>query len=470
MNQRVQSTGKIFFGLSGLFLLCLVMAIYSGWYWLAAIPFGILFMVFGWQQIQPVFFLLVLSLPWSIEFLFTNSLGTDLPDEPLMLVTAGLFACLFFFKPLETMAGWKHLLIFLLLADFSWMVITIFFSTDWLVSLKYVAAKSWYLCAFVFLPLVLFKERKNIIRTALLFLFSMLAFTVFAMYRHEQLGFTFAHINDAVQPFFRNHVNYSAMLVCTVPVLTAIAQLKKKSRWWIAAILLFVLAALFLSYARGAWLALVIGAGTYWLMLKRKLFLSFLIVIGISLLAVSWLRSNDRYLDYAHDFRTTIFHEDFQEHLVATYQLKDVSTAERFNRWIAGARMVGDRWLTGYGPNAFYENYKPYEIPAFKTWVSNNKDHSTVHNYFLLTLIEQGVPGLLLFISLLAAMIFYAEKIYRQARDQFTRVTAMSCGVMLSMIITVNFLSDLVETDKVGSLFFLVLATLVAIDRQNSLR
>jgi hypothetical protein len=32
------------------------------------------------------------------------------------------------------------------------------------------------------------------------------------------------------------------------------------------------------------------------------------------------------------------------------------------------------------------------------------------------------------------------------------------------MILTVNFLSDLIETDKVGSLFFLCLATLVVAD------
>jgi hypothetical protein len=35
---------------------------------------------------------------------------------------------------------------------------------------------------------------------------------------------------------------------------------------------------------------------------------------------------------------------------------------------------------------------------------------------------------------------------------------------MLVMIIVVNFLSDLIESDKVGSLFFICLAILVAVD------
>ena len=126
--------------------------------------------------------------------------------------------------------------------------------------------------------------------------------------------------------------------------------------------------------------------------------------------------------------------------------------------------MVDANPLLGVGPNTFYYNYKPYMIPVFKTWVSNNEEHSTVHNYFLLTAIEQGIPGLIFFLLLLGAMIFYAERLYHRLEDKFSKTAVMTCGVMIMMIVTVNFLSDLVETDKVGSLFFLCLATIVSID------
>ena len=96
--------------------------------------------------------------------------------------------------------------------------------------------------------------------------------------------------------------------------------------------------------------------------------------------------------------------------------------------------------------------------------MSDNKDHSTVHNYFLLTIIEQGVPGLLFFLMLIAGMLYYSEKLYKRIHDKFYKTVVMACGIMLMMILTVNFLSDLMETDKVGSLFFLCLATLVAAD------
>ncbi|MBK5269860.1 MAG: O-antigen ligase family protein, partial [Bacteroidia bacterium] len=151
-------------------------------------------------------------------------------------------------------------------------------------------------------------------------------------------------------------------------------------------------------------------------------------------------------------------------HLIATYQLKDVSTAERFYRWVAGVRMIKDNPLTGFGPNTFYENYRSYAVPAFKTWVSNNEDRSTVHNYFLLTTIEQGIPGLIFLLFLLGAMFYYAQYLYHRIQDTFYKTVSITIGVILVIISIVNFLSDLIETDKIGSLFFLCLSVLIITD------
>jgi len=126
--------------------------------------------------------------------------------------------------------------------------------------------------------------------------------------------------------------------------------------------------------------------------------------------------------------------------------------------------MIKDNWLTGYGPNTFYDNYKGYAVPAYKTWVSDNPERSTVHNYFLLITIEQGIPGLIFFLLLLGALFYYSQYLYDRVKDEFYRTAALVTGVVLTMIMTVNFLSDLIETDKVGSLFFLCLSMLVVID------
>jgi O-antigen ligase len=340
------------------------------------------------------------------------------------------------------------------------------FSTQPLISLKFLLAKGWYAGAFVLTPLMVFKQKKHIKIAAITIAGSMFIVAVIALLRHYNYGFRFANINDAVYPFFRNHVNYSAMLVCTTPILFAFFITIKKRNWQLftGGAIIILLIALVFSYARGAWLALIVGVLAYLLIKKRLLFNAFITAIIFLLVSVFWLKNNDHYLRYSNDFKTTIFHKDFAEHLVATYKLKDVSTAERFYRWVAGVRMVKDNWLTGYGPNTFYENYKGYAVPAFKTWVSDNNDHSTVHNYFLLTAIEQGIPGLIFFIILVGAMLYYAQYLYNRENDLFYKTTALTIGVIITMIIVVNFLSDLIETDKIGSLFFLCLATLIVTD------
>jgi O-antigen ligase len=149
--------------------------------------------------------------------------------------------------------------------------------------------------------------------------------------------------------------------------------------------------------------------------------------------------------------------------------MKDLSTAERYYRWIAGVRMAEDSWQTGFGPNSFYNNYKGYTIPAFKTWVSKNEEHSTVHNYFLLLLIEQGAIALLLFLLLVGSLFWYAQKIYHRTKDKFWKGTTAAIAAILTMLCTLNFLSDLVETDKVGSVFYICIATLIIADMKTRL-
>jgi O-antigen ligase len=192
--------------------------------------------------------------------------------------------------------------------------------------------------------------------------------------------------------------------------------------------------------------------------------LTWLLFLFIVIGSVLWLGSNDRVVNLAGDYKTTIFHTNFKQHLVATYQLKDLSNAERIYRWIAGVRMAKNNWMTGTGPSTFYPEYKSYTLPLFKTYVSNNPEHSTVHNYFLLTFIEQGLTGGLLFIVLMTSLFWYAQKIYARTKDRFWQIVVATVSSILIMQSIINFLSDMIETDKVGSVFYLCIATLIIAD------
>lgn len=452
---------------AGLFIVLTAVAVFTEQYLLAAIPFGMLLFYAGWQNMNTFFFLLLFALPLSFEYHFSSTLGTDVPDEFLMLFVSGLFLAYWLYSPNSiSKKTLQHPLMLLLFIGSGWALITVLFSTQQTISLKFLLAKGWYIGAFVLAPLIIFRQKQTITITAVTLTAAMLLVTITALLRHSGHGFSFATINESVFPFFRNHVNYSAMLVCTVPLLFAFFSLSKtkRRRVFIVLAIIILLVALFFSYARGAWLALVAGLLSYWLAKRRLLVYSYIAAIIITIGSLFWIKDNDRYLHLANDYKTTIYHENFGEHLIATYKLKDVSTAERFYRWIAGVRMIKDNWLTGYGPNTFYNNYKGYAVPAFKTWVSNNNEHSTVHNYFLLITIEQGIPGLIFFLLLLGTMLYYSQYLYHRIQDAFYKIVAITTGVILMMIIVVNFLSDLIETDKIGSFFFLCFAMLIATD------
>jgi O-antigen ligase len=421
---------------------------------------GILLLI---QKPEFLFYCLAISIPWSVEYHLDGNISTDFPDEPIMLLASAATLIWFTYQRKKISYRNLHPLLIVTALQFLWMVISTVNSTDLLLSIKYSLAKTWYLLAFVGLPLILFREEKILKRSAVLLVASMLIAMFVAIARHAEYNFSFEKVNDALQPFFRNHVNYSALLVFTVPIQIAI-------KTFVICLLIITIAALYFSYSRGSWLALVAGTLSYWLLRKRMLLLSFVVFILVTISSVFWLKSNGRYLNYSNDYRTTIYHADFKQHLIATYKLKDLSNAERIYRWVAGVNMIPDNWKTGTGPTTFYSQYKTYTVPAFKTYVSDNKEQSTVHNYFLLVLIEQGVMGVVLFILLVGSIFWYAQKVYHQAKENFWKVVASTVASIIVMECAVNFLSDMIETDKAGSVFYLCLATLIVADLKTRSR
>lgn len=421
-----------------------------------------------------IFFALVAALPLSTELNFTPSLGLDFPAEILMILLTGAFVLKLIVQPsILPKKVVDHHLFFLLVLHLLWITVSLFFSVDMVLSTKYLLAKSWYIIPFVILPTYFLNDKIRLKRFAVCLLWSMAIVITQALIRHAYLGFSFESVKNIYDPFFRNHVNFSGMLVCVLAIAaTAYNLTKRKSRLKKTLLIAITigLLAVFLAYSRGAWLALMLGVIAWGLIKKKLVGWSIALTSALIILVGTWLMHNNNYLHYSHDFNTTVFHENFAEHLQATVQFKDVSNAERFYRWIAGINMISDKPVTGFGPNNFYNSYKPYTELPFKTWVSNNPEHSSVHNYFLLTAIEQGVPGLIIFCALYFAMIVYSQKLYHSISDPFYKQIAITTGVVLVMIGALIFMSDLIETDKIGSLFWLCLGLLIVLrEKQKSL-
>jgi O-antigen ligase len=128
--------------------------------------------------------------------------------------------------------------------------------------------------------------------------------------------------------------------------------------------------------------------------------------------------------------------------------------------------MLAGEPLTGFGPNSFYLHYKPYTLRSFQTWVSNNPEHSTVHNYFLLLALEQGLIGLLLFLALLMGMFISLQLLYTQLQSNFYKTITLTISGMLTIVVVLNLMSDLIETDKVGAVFYSCLGAILLLRQQ----
>jgi len=443
--------------------------------WPMLLPFAVLLLPLAYKLLvthpQQLYWSILFLLPLSTEINLTPSLGLDFPVEILLMLLTGLFLVKLLlqpaFFPLQLV---KQPLFALLVLHFVWIFITCLFSVNPLLSLKFWLAKIWYIIPFVLLTQHLITSPKNIIKTGKLLLWPM-AFTVMViLIRHANDGFTFEGIKDIMQPFFRNHVNYSAMLVTLLPAAVMSYHFSKgREKKLILIGLVIAIAALFFAYSRGAWLALIIGLFTYWLIKKRLLQPVLILGTIVILIFTAWLITNNNYLKFAPDYESTIFHNDFKQHLAATTSLKDVSNAERFYRWVAGFNMVADKPVFGFGPNNFYDYYKPYAEGIFKTYVSDNPEHSSVHNYYLLTALEQGVPGLIIFTALVFGMLLTCQRLYHQFKDSFYRNLSLVVGVSIAMIATLNGMSDLIETDKIGGLFWLSLGLIfVLLEKRKS--
>lgn len=415
-----------------------------------------------------LFMTLLVALPLSMEFKLTQTLGTDMPDEFIMLAVTGLFIAIsIFHRGITLKINYRHPLFILLIIHIFWIAVTCIFSQQPPLSIKYLIAKTWYIIPFALFIQIFLQQKQSLKVFSLCLLIPMCLVVLQAIVRHAISGFTFESVNRTVVPFFRNHVNYSAMLACMFPVVLGLLRhaVSNQSRLTLQSMLILFTIGIILSYSRGAWLALLIGSVVYFAISKKLISWLFVISIIVIISGFTWLGHNNKYLDYRPNYTKTIFHTNFLQHMTATYQLRDLSTAERFYRWIAAIRLTSDHPITGVGPNNFYNNYKPYTVSAFKTWVSRNNEHSTVHNYFIFIMCEQGIPGLVIFTLLLFAGFYYAEKIYHKSSIGTHKTAAITIGCVLGIITTVNFLSDLIETDKIGSLFFICIGILMWLDR-----
>lgn len=458
-------------GLVGIFFFSLGGALVMKEWLFLIFPFVLLLFAWGIKDFRILYLLVWMTIPFAVEVDLPGGFSTDFPSEPLMWVTCLLLPVYLYVNRGQTDFRFIFNPLFVILfIHLSWIILTTVTSMEPVMSIKYTLAKSWYLVCFIVIPILLFNTTKDFKQWGLFLFIPLLITVIVIMIRHSRYGFDFEFINNAVVPIYRNHVDYA----CALGILLPFAWWMRKQydgfgakAFWTGAIGLMILG-IYFSFTRAAWLCVPIAVVSYFLIKWKLMRALFPFALAIMILVIGWMAYDNRYISFSPDYEKAVTHKSFDDLLSATTKMEDISTVERFYRWVAGYYMVKEKPVFGFGPATFYTHYHSYVDRHFTTYVSDNPEHSGIHNYYLMTALEQGIPGLVIFIVLVAMVLIIGEGLYNrlpQGADKDLLMAALLSFVCNMFILTLN---DTVETDKLGTFFFLSIAIVIIMQKKGN--
>jgi O-antigen ligase len=348
-----------------------------------------------------------------------------------------------------------------------WCLITSLLSTLPAVSFKSLVARLWFFAGFYLLAVEVFKKPERIRKYFGAYITGMVPVVVYYLIRMWQSGI----LNQkeaylAIRPFFNDHTSFGAALAFCIPVIIYLLTKKETSIIIrsVLSLLLFVFSAAFVfSYSRAAWLSLGAAAlvATF-LLLRISLKIVFpAIVIGAIIILMSWsglmIRLNENKQESS---------DNIKNHLQSIANIRsDASNMERINRWKCALRMFREKPLTGWGPATFQFKYAPFQIASEKTIISTNYgEGGNAHSEYLGSLADSGFPGLILYILLLFYSVRKGIIIWNTHRDKQSRYMALALVAGLVTYAVHGALNNFLDTDKISSFFWGMIAAIVAID------
>lgn len=458
---------------SVLFLSILIVAWTGTWYFLV-VPFAYLYFVLMGINWKTAYWIFLFTIPPSTQLYFAgDTLSMTLPDLPMMWLFLGLFLVILARNPRAIPDWyWRNPLVFVVIVQFLWTIVSVIFSKMVFFSLKFLLVKTWLLVCFFVFPIWIFQEKKDFVRGFFVLLVPMLITILIILAHHSIYRFAFHKIHRAISNLYYNHVDYSTVISMFFPILLVSCwPLIRKRHILIKLAFAFVvvvfIAGITFAYARAAVVAVVFAAVVSIAIRMRLVNLVMPSFYALIIMLLSLAAYNNNYIDYRPNFERTFMRKNFMDHVVATFRGTDMSSMERIYRWIAAVRMSKDRPLTGYGPRSFYFFYKPYAVTSFRTYVSRNTEQSTSHNYFLYMLTEQGWPAMLLYALFMIVVFAQAQKIYHRFKDKFYRCVTMGLVMCIAAGFINNFFSELIETHKVAALFYIPVVMLVILDKKS---
>ncbi len=441
--------------------------------YLSLFPAGLLAIYFAIFQTEKLFISIAFFTPLSINIEeFNSSFGLFLPSEPLLFGLMLWLSALQLYRPFMPKNLWRQPVLFSVGIFITWIFISSITSSHPIVSFKFLLAKLWFIVPVLFFGIHFFQKEKNRITFIWLFIISSCVVVIYTITHHAMFAFGEKESHWVMSPFFKDHTIYGAIIALNVPLVFGLYLYKKHApliQAVIIAMIVLILAGLYFSYTRAAWLSvfgcIFIGGLIYYKVNWKPL--AGIAAIVLLVVLFKWDSIQMELARNKQDHTTESFDERLQS---ATNISTDASNLERINRWSCALAMFEKRPVFGYGPGTYAFEYAPFQEPENLTIISTNfGDMGNAHSEYLGALAEMGIIGLLSFLGIVATIFYTSIMVYNRIplSDNGTRILILSMIMALSTYFIHAFLNNFLDTDKAAVPIFGMCAMIIALGLQQ---
>lgn len=437
-------------------------------YWFSLVPFALVLIILAFVAMDKLMWVIVFTTPLSLnlEALEFGGVGMFLPTEPLLFGILLIFFLKLIYEKYFDKDVAYHLVSKAIYFHLGWILITVVTSTLPLVSIKFFLARLWFIVAFYFIATQLFKKVANIRTFFWVYLIPLSGVALYTFIHHSTYGFAERPAHWVMQPFFKDHTVYGAVLAMMFPILLFLVTSKRYSRYRLITIGMTVVLSLgiIFSYGRAAWISLLAAflvSLIYIFKIKRSLMFS---LAGLALIVFGLFWS--QLLNVLEKNEQDSTSENLTEHVQSITNIStDASNLERINRWNSAIRMFQEKPLLGWGPGTYAFQYAPFQSSDDLTIISTNTgDMGNAHSEFIGPLAEMGILGPITFIIIIVLFYYKSAKLYYALPKGEVRSIVFWVTLAFTTYIINGTLNNFLDTDKASVPFWSFVAIIVCID------
>lgn len=425
----------------------------------------IVFMAFF--NLDKLMWFVVFSTPLSLnlEELDIGGIGMYLPTEPLMFGIMILFFLKLIHSPTLDMKIITHPVTLAIFINLVWIFITSMTSEMPVVSFKFLLARLWFVVCFYFIAIQLFKITSNYKIYLWAYLIPLSFVVIYSFIRLAGYGFQEKPAHWVMQPFFKDHTSYGAILAMYFPFLFLFTGKSYPNYYKICSVLLIGIfsVGLIFSYTRAAWVSLIAAFILFLIYKYRVKFKVLLIVgvLGVIMLLFSW---NSIIMSLERNNQDSS--NNLSEHVESISNVStDASNLERLNRWSSAWRMFKERPFFGWGPGTYVFQYAPFQLSNEATIISTNAgENGNAHSEYIGPLAESGVIGSLSIILIIVLVYYRGSLLYHKLPKGELKNVVLATLLGLLTYVVHGLMNNYLDTDKASVPFWGFIALIVAID------